>query len=186
MAIMSTAAPVVPAGTYTVDPAHSRVGFSVRHLGVATTKGSFDAFGGVLQINGSDLSTARASGTVDVASIDTDDETRDENLRSASIFDVEHHPTIAFTSTAIRRTGPSAFEIAGDLTMRGITKDVTLRAEVRSAETDASGRQRVRLDISGSLNRSDYGIKFEQAGGSGNALVSKEVKLSLDISAVRS
>ena len=182
---MSTATPtLVPTGTYTVDPSHSSVEFSVKHLGISKVKGSFGSFEGTLEING-DLASARAYGTVDIASVDTNEPARDEHLRSADFFDVEQYPRMTFASTAIRQTDDDEFEIVGDLSMHGVTKQITLTAEVQGTETDLYGNDRVGLEISGSLDRSDYEMKFNQALGSGNVLVSDKVKLNLEISAVK-
>lgn len=180
---MSTAT-LVPTGTYTVDPAHSRVEFSVKHLGIANVKGSFDRFEGQLVVDG-DIASAKATGTVEVASVDTKEPARDEHLRSADFFDAAQFPEMRFTSTAITASGDDEFEITGDLTLHGITKPVTLKAEVQGTETDPWGNERVGLEITGKLDRSDFDMKFNQALGSGNMLVSDKVKLTLDISAVK-
>lgn len=181
---MSATATLVPTGTYTVDPAHSRVEFAVKHLGIATVKGSFDTFEGTLVVDG-DLATAQASGSVDVATVDTKESARDEHLRSADFFDVEQFPKLTFTATSIVPTGGDEFDITGDLTLHGVTNSVTLKAEVQGTETDPYGNERVGLEITGQLNRSDYGMRFNQALGSGNMLVSDKVKLTLDVSAVK-
>lgn len=182
---MTTATPtIIPTGTYTVDPSHSRVEFSVKHLGISKVKGSFGSFEGTLEING-DLASARAYGTVDIASVDTNEPARDEHLRSADFFDVAQYPKMTFASTSIRQTDDDEFEIVGDLSMHGVTKQITLKAEVQGTETDPYGNDRVGLEISGALDRSDYEMKFNQALGSGNVLVSDKVKLSLDISAIK-
>jgi polyisoprenoid-binding protein YceI len=178
-----TTATLIPTGTYTVDPAHSRVGFSVKHLGIATVRGEFGTFEGGLEL-GEDGATAH--GTVRAASVDTNEPQRDEHLRSGDFFDVERYPEIAFRSTAIRPVDQDTFEIVGDLTMHGITREVELEAEVQGSETDPWGNERVALEITGQLNRADFDMKFNQVLGSGNMLVSDKVKLSLDISAIKS
>lgn len=178
---MATAT-LIPAGTYTVDPAHSRVGFSVKHLGIATVRGEFGAFEGTLEL-GED---AVAYGTVQAASVDTNEPQRDEHLRSADFFDVERLPEIAFRSTAIRPLDEERFEVVGDLTMHGITREIVLTAELQGSEIDPWGNERVALEVTGQLNRADFDMKFNQVLGSGNMLVSDKVKLSLDISAVKS
>jgi polyisoprenoid-binding protein YceI len=181
---MSTATTLVPTGTYSVDPSHSSVDFSVKHLGIANVKGSFGTFEGTLVIDG-DISTAKASGSVDIATVDTKESARDEHLRSADFFDAEQFPKLTFESTSIKLVDSDTFEITGDLSLHGVTNSVTLKAEVQGTETDPWGNERVGLEITGQLNRSDYGMKFNQALGSGNMLVSDKVKLSLDISAVK-
>jgi len=170
----------LPVGTWSVDPSHSNLEFSVKHLGIATVRGSFNEFEGSL-----DLESGRATGTVQVASVDTNDETRDAHLRSGDFFDAERHPELSFESTAIRPLDEDSFEIEGELTMRGVTNPIVLRGELQGTETDPWGNERIGLEVTGQLERSDWGMTFNQALGSGNMLVSDKVKLSLDISAVK-
>lgn len=181
---MSTATTIIPAGTWAADVKHSTFGFSVKHLGIATVRGAFGEFDGTLEL-GEELSGAKITGTVKVASIDTAEPQRDAHLQSADFFDVENYPEITFASTSVTATGDERFEIVGDLTMHGVTRPVTLKAELQGTETDPWGNERVGLEITGQLDRSDWGMKFNQALGSGNLLVSDTVKLALDISAVK-
>jgi polyisoprenoid-binding protein YceI len=183
--MISTAkATLVPAGTWTVDPAHSTVGFSVKHLGIANVRGKFEDFEGTLEIGEGDES-ARAYGTVQGVSINTGDAGRDEHLRSADFFGVEQNPELRFESAEVTRVDDDTFEIAGDLTMNGVTKPITLTAEVQGTETDPWGNERVALEVTGQLNRGDWDMTFNQALGSGNLLVGEKVKLLLDIAAVK-
>ena len=175
---------LVPAGTWTVDPVHSTVGFSVKHLGIATVRGHFDEFEGTLEIGESDES-ARAHGTVKAVSVNTNDSGRDEHLRSADFFGVEANPELTFASTGIEHVDDETFLITGDLTMNGITKPVKLQAEVEGTETDPWGNERVGLEALGELNRKDYGLTWNQVLGSGNVLVSDKVKLVIEVSAVK-
>jgi polyisoprenoid-binding protein YceI len=171
-------------GTWTVDPTHSHVEFSVKHLGIATVRGAFREFEGTLVI-GEDAASATAAGTIKVASVDTNEPQRDEHLRSPDFFDAATHPELTFVSTAIRPVDDEVFEIDAQLTMHGVTNPVTLTAEVQGFEQDPWGNQRVGLEITGQLKRGDYGMTFNQALGSGNMLVSDKVKLSLDVSAIK-
>ena len=183
--MISTArATLVPAGTWTVDPAHSTVGFSVKHLGIANVRGKFEDFEGRLEIGEGDES-ARAYGTVQGVSINTGDAGRDEHLRSADFFGVERNPELRFESAEVTRVDDDTFEIAGDLTMNGVTNPITLAAEVQGTETDPWGNERVALEVTGQLNRGDWDMTFNQALGSGNLLVGEKVKLQLDIAAVK-
>jgi polyisoprenoid-binding protein YceI len=175
---------LVPAGTWSVDPIHSTVGFSVKHLGIATVRGKFEDFEGTLEIGEGDES-ARAFGTVQGVSINTGEAGRDEHLRSADFFGVEQNPELGFESTGIEQVDEDTFEIAGDLTMNGVTKPITLMAEVQGTETDPWGNERVALEVTGQLNRGDWNMTFNQALGSGNLLVGEKVKLALDIAAVK-
>jgi len=181
---MSTATTTIPSGTWAADTAHSTLGFSVKHLGIATVRGSFGEFEGKLEL-GDDLSTAKISGSAKAASIDTAEPQRDAHLQSADFFDAETYPELTFESTAVMAIDDDTFEIVGDLTMHGVTKPITLKAEIQGAETDPWGNERVGLEITGALNRSEWGMKFNQALGSGNLLVSDIVKLALDVSAVK-
>ena len=182
--ISTSKSTLVPAGTWSVDPVHSTVGFSVKHLGIATVRGQFDDFEGTLEIGEGD-ETARAYGTVQGVSINTGDAGRDEHLRSADFFGVEQNPELGFESTQINQVDDDTFEIVGDLSMNGVTKPITLTAEVQGTETDPWGNERVALEVTGQLNRGDWNMTFNQALGSGNLLVGEKVKLALDISAVK-
>lgn len=173
----------LPTGTWNVDPSHSNVEFSVKHLGIATVRGAFNEFEGTFEVD--DDGSARARGTVKAASVDTNEDARDTHLRSEDFFHAEVHPELEFESTEIRPLDEDTFEIHGELTMRGVTRPVVLNAEVQGTETDPWGNERVGLEASGQLNRGDWGMTFNQALGSGNMLVSDKVKLTLDISAVK-
>ena len=174
----------VPTGTWNVDPTHSRVEFQVKHLGIATVRGHFAEFEGTLHV-ADDPSGARATGLVKVDSVNTNEDKRDDHLRSPDFFDAEQHEHITFDSTAIVPVDDDTFEITGDLTLHGVTREIVLKAEVTGTEEDPWGNERVGLEVTGQLNRGDYGMTFNQALGSGNVLVSDKVKLALDISAVK-
>ena len=117
--------------------------------------------------------------------MDTNEDARDEHLRSADFFDAERFPQITFESTEIKSVDDDELEITGDLSIHGVTNPITLKAELTGTEEDPWGNQRVGLEVEGKLDRSDYGMTFNQALGSGNLLVSDKIKLSLDISAVK-
>ncbi len=180
----TTTSTLVPTGTWTVDPAHSKVGFAVKHMGIATVRGEFTDFEGTLEI-AEDLSSAKAYGTVKVQSVDTNEAQRDEHLRSPDFFDAAQFPELRFESTSIGPTGEDEFRITGQLTIHGVTNEIILHAEVQGTDTDPWGNDRVGLEITGQLSRGDYGMKFNQALGSGNMLVADKVKLALDVSAVK-
>ncbi|MGA8364501.1 MAG: YceI family protein [Solirubrobacteraceae bacterium] len=172
----------LPTGTWKVDPVHSSVEFQVKHLGIATVKGQFKEFEGTVEVG---PEGAKASGTVQTASVDTREPQRDEHLRSADFFEVSTYPTIDFRSTAIRATGEDELQVDGELTIHGVTRPITLRAEIEGTETDLQGNARVGLSASAQINRSDYEMKFNAALGSGNVVVSDKVKILVDISAVK-
>lgn len=182
---MTTANPtLIPAGTWTVDAAHSKVGFSVKHMGVATVRGEFNEFEGMFEI-GEDLASASASGTVKVASVDTNQSQRDDHLRSADFFGVEEHPELAFESTAIEAIDDETYRIRGNLTLHGVTREVELAAELGGTDPGPNGEERAGFEITGELSRRDFEMTFNAALGSGNAVVSDKVKLALDIAAVK-
>jgi polyisoprenoid-binding protein YceI len=179
----TTAASVLPTGTWKVDPVHSSVEFQVKHLGIATVKGLFKEFEGTLEI-GPD--GAQAYGTVKTASVDTREPARDEHLRSADFFEVDKYPEIGFRSTAIRTSGEDEFEIVGDLSIHGVTRSVTLQGTVEGVEPeDHQGQTRVGLSAHTQINRSDFEMRFNAALGSGNVVVSDKVKILVEISAVK-
>jgi len=181
---MSTAAAVIPTGTWTIDPSHSVVGFSVKHMGIATVRGTFEAFSGGLVVDGP-LSGARIEATVEAGSINTREEQRDAHLRSADFFDAENHPQLRFVSTGVRVRDEETLVVTGDLSMAGQTHPVELTAEIDGLDTDPWGNERVGLSLSGQLSRGKWGMTFNQALGSGNLLVSDKVKIAIDVSAIR-
>lgn len=181
---MSATTTALPTGTWTIDAAHSHVGFNVRHVGITKVRGEFRTYEGQLVV--AEDGTVTASGTVSVGSIDTKDENRDGHLKSPDFFDVENHPEIVFASTSVTAIDEETYEIAGDVTILGVTKPITLKAELGGAETDAFGNDRVGLEVTGEISRGDFGMKFNQVLGSGNLAVSDKVKLELDISALKS
>jgi polyisoprenoid-binding protein YceI len=180
----TTTATALPTGTWTVDPAHSKVGFAVKHMGIATVRGEFTEFEGTLEI-AEDLSSAKAYGTVKAQSVDTNEPQRDDHLRSPDFFDVAQFPELRFESTSIEALDDEEFRITGKLTIHGVTNDVVLHADLQGTDIDPWGNERVGLEVTGQLSRGDYGMKFNQALGSGNMLVADRVKLALDISGVK-
>ena len=181
---MSTTATAVPTGSWTTDRAHSKVGFAVKHMGIATVRGEFNDFEGTLEI-GDDLTSSKIYGTVKAASVDTNEAQRDDHLRSPDFFDAESYPDLKFESRRIDQTDDDTFSIVGDLTLHGVTNQLVLEAEINGFDTDPAGNEKVGLEVSGQLSRGEYGMKFNQALGSGNMLVADKVKLALDISAAK-
>jgi polyisoprenoid-binding protein YceI len=173
----------IPQGVWRIDPAHSKVGFAVKHMGVATVRGEFGQFDGSLEV-GTDLASSKATGSVQAASVDTNQEPRDNHLRSADFFEVDKFPELTFSSTKIERVDDETVKITGDLTMHGETHPIELEAELGGIETGPEGETRTGLEVTGQLSRKDWGMKFNAALGSGNAVVSDKVKLTLDIAAV--
>jgi len=172
----------IPAGTYNVDPAHSNVGFQVRHMGIATVRGAFRTFQGTLDATGS---SPVLSGTVEVASVDTNDPQRDGHLASPDFFDAETHPEITFTSTGGEELDAGQVRLNGEITIKGITKPIELTGVIAEGGTDPWGNERIGLELSGSIDRREFDLKWNQTLPNGNLLVSNEVGLLLSVSAVK-
>jgi len=173
----------LPTGTWKVDPIHSKVGFAVKHLGVSTVRGEFRDFDGTLEVD--EEGTARAYGTVQAASVTTNQDQRDEHLRSADFFEVDEHPELLFESTRIEQADEDTFKVVGDLTLHGVTREIELDAELGGTGSGPEGDERVGLDVTGQLSRKDHEMRFNAALGGGNAVVSDKVKLALDIEAIK-
>jgi polyisoprenoid-binding protein YceI len=156
----------------------------LRLLGIATVRGEFTAFEATLEL-GDDLSSAKVRGTVKAASVDTNEPQRDAHLRSADFFDADAYPELTFESTRIEPVEDDTFRITGELTMRGVTNELVLIAEINGVDVDPYGNEKIGLEVTGQLSRGDYGMTFNQALGSGNVLVSDKVKLALDLSAIK-
>jgi|SRR5206468_8088015 polyisoprenoid-binding protein YceI len=175
---------LIAQGTWNVDPKHSSVEFQVKHMGIATVKGFFGEFEGTVEV-GETLGESKAYGKVIVDSITTRDEARDGHLKSGDFFDAETHTEMTFESTSITGGSGDELTIEGNLTIRGVTKPITLKATVDGADTDPWGNERVGVEATTTIVRSDYGMSFNQALGSGNLLVSDKVKIILSLSAVK-
>jgi polyisoprenoid-binding protein YceI len=178
-----TVTPAIAQGTWNIDPSHSSVEFQVKHMGLATVKGFFSEFEGSLEV-AEDGSTS-ASGTVKAATISTRSDQRDEHLRSPDFFDAETYPELSFQSTAIEQLDEETYRITGDLTIRGTTKEIVFEGVTQGVDQDPWGNTRVGLEVVGQIERSDFGLNWNQALESGGVLVGKKVKILLDLSAVK-
>ena len=170
-------------GTWQIDPAHSSVNFSVRHLGLSKVRGQFGTFTGALTIT----ETAEASSVtvdIDVASIDTREPQRDAHLRSPDFLDATTHPTIGFASRAVTGAG-SQWEVEGDLTIKGVSRPVVLEVTYEGTATDPWGGSRVAFSGVTEIDREAWGMTYNQALEAGGWLVGKKVKVELEIEAVR-
>jgi len=175
----------VPAGTWQVDPIHSSVGFEVKHMAISTVRGRFEEFDGVLEAAEDDPSHSHAWGRVNVASIDTGNADRDSHLRSPDFFDVERYPEMRFETTGIRHIEGGAYAVAGDLTIKDMTREVEVEATVEGAAEDPWGNERAGISIRGEVNRTEFGLTWQQALASGGLLVGERVKILIDLSVVR-
>ena len=152
-------------------------------MGIANVRGRFTDFQGIAQV-GKDASSAKVSGSIKVASIDTGEQQRDTHLRSADFFDVDAFPEITYESTRVEPIDDSSSRVWGNLTMHGITREVTLDLILQGTDTDPWGNERAGAEVQGFLNRKDFDMKFNQALGSGNLLVGDKVRIAIDVSAV--
>ena len=166
--------------TWTIDGSHSRTGFSVKHLVISDVKGDFAKTSGAAQIDEADLSKSSVAVTIETASVDTRDEKRDGHLKSADFFDVAKFPTITFKSTKVEAGKDGALTVTGDLTMRGVTKPVTLEGSITAAIQDPKGNARRGVSLAGKLNRKDFGVSYGPA-----AIVGDEVKLDIQAEIVK-
>ena len=174
----------IPSGSYTVDPAHSRIGFVARHAMVTKVRGSFNELTGKGTFDAEDPRRAHLEVTIQAASIDTRNADRDAHLKSNDFFDMERYPEIHFVSTAVAPVGDSAFRVTGDLTIKGITKSITFDLEHTGNATDPFGNERVGLEGSVTVNRKDWGVNWNAALEAGGVLVSENVTLEFEVSAI--
>lgn len=180
---LQTSEQLVPTGTWSIDRAHSAIEFRIRHLMLASVKGRFNEFEGALEARPD--GEAQITGVVRAASIDTREPQRDAHLRSAEFFDVETYPELSFASTAVEAIGESRFRVAGDLTIRDVTRPVELVATVLGTARDPSGNERLGIEAVGELDRTDFGLTWNAARETGGALVGDVVKFEIDVSAIR-
>lgn len=170
------------ADTYRIDPAHTSIGFSVRHLGLSNVRGQFKEFAGVIMLD--DGKITEASGTIQAKSVDTGVPQRDNHLRTADFFDATNYPTITFKTKRVEMTGGQIILVA-DFTMRGVTKELRLPANLAGPAKDPWGNLRVGLGAKTKLNRMDYGIKYHQALETGVLAVGEEVELEINAEAIK-
>ena len=177
---MSDTTPTLTAGTWNIEPAHSSVGFTVRHLGLSKVRGQFNAFSGEVTI-ADDQTASSVSATVELASIDTNNADRDGHLQSTDFFGVESNPQMTFVST-----GVSQSSLTGDLTINGITKSVTFDLEFHGVAVDGYETTRAGFSAEGEILRSDFGIAFNMPIGLDGMLISDKVNIELEIQATPS
>ncbi len=184
MTVTATAAtiPGYVAGTWEIDPVHSEVGFSVRHMMVSKVRGRFTKFSGEI-VTTEDVLSSSVTAEIDLASIDTGAEARDNHLRSPDFFDVENHPTMTYRSTGLRQEGDH-WVLDGELTLKGVTRRVPLTLEVNGFGPDAYGGTRAGFTASGEINRQDFGVTWNSAIEAGGVAVADKVSIHLEIEAV--
>jgi len=171
------------ADTYKIDPAHTSVTFSVRHFGINSVKGKFKEFDGALVLDGETLK--EANGTIQVKSVDTGVEKRDDHLRTADFFEAAKYPTITFKTKRVEKGGSGQPVLIADFTMRGVTKELQLPAKISKPTKDPWGGVRVGLEAKTKLNRKDYGINYHEVLETGVMAVGEEVELEINAEAIK-
>ena len=174
------------AAEWTVDKSHSNVGFAVKHLMIATVRGHFSDYDVTVSFNEDDPSNLSFSGTIQAASIYTDNEDRDNHLRSEDFFDVAKHPTLAFQSKKTEKVSDGKYKVTGDLTMRGITKEVVLDVEgLTPVIKDPWGKSRTAATVTTTINRKDFGLNWNKVLEAGGVLVGEDVKINIEAELIK-
>ncbi|MFE7793526.1 YceI family protein [Streptomyces sp. NPDC057460] len=186
VAVMPDPALAALSGEWMIDPAHSRIGFSVRHAMVTTVRGSFGSYESRLYFDGRNPVRSRADIVLHTASVDTGVEQRDAHLIGRDFLDAATYPQMRFTSTAVQLVGKDVYRMAGDLTIKGTTRPVELDLTYIGHVTDPFGYERVGFDGTTTINRSDWGLTYNARLAEGGAMVSERLRLQFDIAAIRS
>jgi len=171
--------------TWKIDPSHSAIGFSVRHMVVSKTRGRFTKWSGQIRFDPANPAASSVEVTIDPASIDTADAQRDAHLRSPDFFDVEKYPVASFRSTKVEDRGGDRYDITGDLTIHGVTRPVVLDAVYEGSGKDPWGGERAGFIASTTIVRKDFGLEWNKALDTGGVLVGEKVELSLEVEAIR-
>ncbi|WP_431108992.1 YceI family protein [Winogradskyella poriferorum] len=169
--------------TWVVDPAHSEINFKVKHLMISNVKGEFTTFNAT--IDSEDFSKSTISVHIDANSISTNNEDRDNHLRSADFFEVETYPEITFVSTSVNKVSDDEYQITGNLTIKGTTKEITLDTEFGGFMKDPYGNEKAGFSINGKLNRKDFGLNWNAALEAGGVMVGNEVKINAEMQFVK-
>jgi polyisoprenoid-binding protein YceI len=185
---MSTtlAAPQTTTTTWTLDPVHSVAEFKVKHMMISNVKGQFTGITGVLTLDEDDIVNSRVEATIDASTINTREVQRDAHLKSADFFDVEQFPTLSFRSTQVKRTGDDELSVTGDLTIHGVTRQVTFEVEgPTAAGKDPWGNTRIGLSATTKVNRKEFGLTWNAVLETGGILVGEDVTITLDLEFVK-
>lgn len=172
-------------GDWDLDPLHTRIGFSARHAMVTTVRGSFNEFTGSFHADLDDMGKSHVEITLQVATIDTRNQQRDDHLRSGDFFEVEKWPEITFKSTQVEEVGDNAYVVSGDLTIRDVTRPVTIPLELLGVQQDAFGSLRAGFEGSRRINRRDYGLEWNMPLDAGGLMVSEKISLEFELSAIK-
>ena len=166
---------------WVIDPAHTEIHFKVRHLVISTVTGGFNKFDGSLETDAADFSNAKIEFSADVNSIDTNAPDRDNHLKSADFFDAANYPGITFKSKSFKKLNESQYKLTGDITIRATTREITLDVELGGTMTDPWGNEKAGFEITGRLNRKDFGLNWNAVTEAGGLVAGEEVKLQLNV-----
>jgi polyisoprenoid-binding protein YceI len=181
---MSTVIPA-RATTWRIDAAHTEVGFAVRHLMISTVKGRFSGVQGTVTTRGDDFSGATVEATIDAGSIDTREPQRDGHLRSPDFFHVDQFPSLTYISRRVESHGHGKYSLVGDLTIRGVTREVVLDVTAEGLGRDPWGNERAGFSARGVINRRDFGLTYNQVLETGGVIIGEDVKLSIDLELIK-
>jgi polyisoprenoid-binding protein YceI len=170
---------------WSFDPVHSDIGFSVRHLMISKVRGHFQKWSGTLLIDEADLANSKVEVTIEAASINTKEQQRDEHLRSPDFFDAANHPALTFQSARVEKASEDEYKVTGDLTIRGVTREVVLTAEYLGRSKDPWGGVRMGFSAKTAIDRGDFGLKFNMPLEGGGMVVGDRVEITLEIEAVK-
>lgn len=170
---------------WSFDPVHSDIGFSVRHLMISKVRGHFQKWGGTLLIDEADPANSKVEVSIEAASIDTKEQQRDDHLRSPDFFDAANHPALAFESTHVEKVNAEEYKVTGNLTIRGVTKEVVLTVEYLGRSKDPWGGVRMGFSAKTAIDRGDFGLKFNMPLEGGGVVVGDRVEITLEIEAVK-
>jgi polyisoprenoid-binding protein YceI len=185
VALLLAVPSMLAAATYQIDPAHSTAGFTVRHMMVSNVSGAFTKMSGTVEYDPNKPAQSRIEAVIEAASVDTRNEKRDADLRSPNFFDSASYPTITFRSKNIEKAGDGRLRVMGDLTIRGVTKEVVLDVEGPTPEIQAQGAFRMGASGATRINRQDFGIKWNRALDNGGVVVSDEVRINIEVELMR-
>ena len=180
MGLLAVAAPALAETVWDIDPAHTSVQFSIRHMMISNVRGEFSKVSGMVRGDQADPTRAQVEATIDTSSIDTREPKRDEHLRSADFFDAERYPTVTFRSTRVHDRGDGEFTLEGELTVRDSTRPVTLQGEYLGSQDSPWGDTRVGFTAETEINRKDWGLSYNVALETGGVLVGDKIKLTID------
>ena len=169
----------------TIDRSHSVLGFTAKHFMVTTVRGEFKDFEGTLEVDGDDYNTLKAEVVIKTASVTTNTDQRDAHLRSADFFDVEKYPEMRFVSTGVEKKGADSYVLKGDLTIKDVTRPIELNATVEGRFNDPYGNERTGVTLRGEVDREAFGLTWNQVLEAGAVMVSKKIKLELDVAVLR-